>query len=259
MPLATATRAFDRTALPSQLPEDVALGLEEFCRAAIDAFGDALRAIVLFGSAAEGRLRATSDVNVLVVLGRFEQAQVDRVREAARTALAAIQLHAMFVLTEELPAAAEAFAVKFQDILNRHAVLAGEDPFAGLSISRQRIVERVRQDLLDTCIRLRATYVRVSLREEQLARVIAEAAAPLRAAAAAIAALEGKPADHPKEALAALSSSLPGGPWTDVLSGLSDAREDARLPPGVGAKLLMRIIDLAVALRERAAQVRVQG
>lgn len=257
MPPVPAARAFDRAALPSHLPAEVALGLEEFCRANIEGFGDALSAIVLFGSAAEGRLRATSDVNVLVVLRRFEQANVDRVREAARTALAAIQLHAMFVLEQELPAATEAFAVKFQDILNRRAVLVGDDPFRGVTITRQRIVERLRQDLLDTSIRLRATYVLVSLREEQLARVIAEAAAPLRAAAAAIAALEGKPAEHPKEALAALAANLPGGPWTDVLGGLSDAREDAKLPPGVGAKLLMRIIDLAVALRERAAQVQV--
>lgn len=255
MPPATAPSAFDRRLLPSNLPEDVALGLTDFCAAAIDAFGETLRAIVLFGSAAEGRLRATSDVNVLVVLRGFDRARADRMREPARTALAAIQLHAMFVLADELPAAAEAFAVKFQDILTRRVVLVGEDPLRGLSIPRQRIIERLRQDLLDVSIRLRATYVLVSLREEQLARVIAEAAAPLRAAAAAIAVLDGSPAANPKEALSALATTLPGGPWTDVLAGLSDAREDARLPPGVGAGLLMRVIDLAVALRERAAQV----
>lgn len=257
MPPAAASRTFDRSALPSHLPEEVALGLAEFCSAARDAFGDTLSAIVLFGSAAEGRLRATSDVNVLVVLRRFEQARVDQVREAARTALAAIQLHAMFVLTEELPAAADAFAVKFQDILTRRVVLLGEDPLRGVTIPRQRIVERLRQDLLDVSIRLRATYVLVSLREEQLARVVAEAAAPLRASAAAIVALDGKPATSPKEALAALAASLPGGPWTDVLAGLSDARDDAKLPPGVGAKLLLRIIDLAMALREHTARVQV--
>lgn len=255
MPPPGAPRGFDKAALPSNLPAEVAIGLSEFTNAALAAFGDALSAIVLFGSAAEGRLRATSDVNVLLVLRSFEQQRVDQVREAARTALAAIQLHAMFVLTDELPAAAEAFAVKFHDILNRRIVLAGEDPFRGITIPRARIIERLRQDLLNTSIRLRATYVLVSLREEQLAREIAEAAAPLRAAAAAIVALEGKPAPSPKEALAMLALELPGGPWIDVLDGLSDARADARLPAGVGAKLLMRIIDLAVALRERAAQV----
>jgi predicted nucleotidyltransferase len=42
--------------------------IDEFVAAARDAFGDQLVSVVLYGSAAEGALRATSDVNVLVVL-----------------------------------------------------------------------------------------------------------------------------------------------------------------------------------------------
>ena len=47
----------------SQIPETVRGTLEAFVETTKNAFSDDLRAIVLYGSAAEGRLRATSDVN----------------------------------------------------------------------------------------------------------------------------------------------------------------------------------------------------
>ena len=187
--------------LPRDLPEDIAATIRSFSAACTEAFGAQLRSIVLFGSAAEGTLRATSDVNVLVVLDRFDRALADPIREQARLARATVRLHPMFMLAEEIALAADAFAVKFEDILTRRFVVAGTDPFAGLTISRDKIIFRLRQVLLDITIRLRATYVLTSLREEQLAREIADAAAPLRSSALSICVLEGRSAASPKAAL----------------------------------------------------------
>lgn len=196
-------------------------------------------------------MRATSDVNVLVVLDQFDRKLADPIREDARLARATVRLQPMFLLANEVTLAADAFSVKFEDILSRRFVLAGVDPFAGLTIPRDRIIHRLQQVLLNTIIRLRATYVLTSLREEQLAREIAEASAPLRSSALSIRVLEGHPASSPKAALEAIAPELPGGPWSDVLTGFSDAREDGMLPPGAAPDLLMRIIALASALRER--------
>src|SRR2546427_11219458 len=104
------------TGVTRDLPAEVARALDDFVAAAREAFGDALESVVLFGSAAEGALRATSDVNVILVLTAFERARADRVREAFRAAHAAIDLRAMFLLRDEIAAAAEAFAQKFGDI-----------------------------------------------------------------------------------------------------------------------------------------------
>ncbi len=70
------------------LPDVVARVLDDFVAATREAFGDDLVAIVLFGSAAEGALRATSDVNVIVILRAFERARADAVRGAVRVAQA---------------------------------------------------------------------------------------------------------------------------------------------------------------------------
>ena len=63
------------------------------------AFGDDLRSIVLYGSAAEGRLRATSDINVMFVLGRFDEERANQFREPFRFACAAAHAPPRFSCT----------------------------------------------------------------------------------------------------------------------------------------------------------------
>jgi predicted nucleotidyltransferase len=234
------------------LPQDVSQGLDSFVASAKEALGDDLVSIVLFGSAAEGRMRATSDVNVMLVLARFEAASVDRLREPLRLAHAAIRLEAMIVLESELAAAAEAFAVKFADIRSRHRVIAGRDVTAAISPSPGAMAARVRQILLNFILRTRERYVLVSLRDEQLAAIVADAAGPLRAAAEIMLQLEGRPAASPKVALELLARELDANRWTEPLARLSDARENGKLPPGVGGKAVLELVALAEALRARA-------
>jgi predicted nucleotidyltransferase len=233
------------------LPAEVARVLQEFVVAAHEAFGDRLESVVLFGSAAEGALRATSDVNVILVLSAFERERADRLREALTTAHAAVRLKAMFLLAEEVAGAAEAFAQKFDDVRRRHRVLWGRDPFAGLAPSRAALIRRLDQVLLNLTLRLRAAYVERSLREEQLVAVVADAAPPLRTAAASLRELEGRPAPSAKAALREAAMAL-GGPAAEAaLVRMSQARETATLPAGVAGDVLVDLIALARGLRAR--------
>jgi len=234
------------------LPPDVATSLAEFVDSAKSALGPDLVSIVLFGSGAEGRLRRTSDVNLIVVLKRFDPARVDSLREALRLAHAVIQLAVMFLLESEIVAAAEAFAVKFSDIAARRRVLAGSDPFLALAPSQLAQIGRLKQNLLNFILRMRERYALVSLREEQLTPLVAGAAGPLRAAAALLLALEGRRADCPKAALELLAAEIDPGGWRETLAMLSQAREEPVLPRGAGRTTLFSLMDLAQALYARA-------
>jgi predicted nucleotidyltransferase len=234
------------------LPVAVGKALEVFLDASRSAFGSRLLSAVLYGSAAEGRLRATSDVNLLLVLSAVDRPSMDQVADPLRLAHAAVRLDVMFLLQEEVEAATRAFAAKFDDIRRRRRVLLGPDPFADLSIPRPALVTRLRQILLNLVLRLRRAYARDSLREEQLARLVADEAGPLRSAAAALLELEGAPAPSPKEALARVAASVNGGAFGDALARLSEARETGRLPAGVAGDTLFRLMELAQRMRERA-------
>jgi predicted nucleotidyltransferase len=235
----------------NRIPVQVEQSVNAFVEAAKAAFESDLVSVVLFGSAAEGNLRATSDVNILLVLKRFEQSRADRLREPMRVAHAAVLLNAMFVLESEVSAANEAFAVKFADIRTRHRVLFGPDPFASLGTPRDALIRRLKQVLLNLQLRLRERYVMLSLREEQLALVIADAAPPLRASAASLLQLEGRPAAAPKAALEQLVNEWNDARLSEALVQISSARNDKPLEPGIAAATLMSLIELTQRLRER--------
>jgi hypothetical protein len=235
----------------SELSGDVTRLLDDFVGAARQAFGDRLESVVLYGSAAEGALRATSDVNVILVLSAFERERADQLRDAFTMAHAAIRLSAMFLLAEEVPAAAEAFAQKFDDVRRRHRVLWGRDPFAALTPSRAALVTRLNQVLLNLTLRLRAAYVARSQREEQLVTVVADAAPPLRTAAASLLELEGRPAAPAKAALREAARAVAGPLAEATLVRMSQARETGTLPAGVAGDTVLELIALARGLRAR--------
>jgi len=234
------------------LPHIVAKTLEEFIAAAKTSFGAQLKSVVLYGSGAEGKLRATSDVNLILVLSAFDQSNVDTLREPLRVATAAVGLTTMFLLENEVTAAAETFAVKFADVLRRRKVLLGDDPFAAMSIPRSAEIARLKQVLLNLVLRMRHIYATRSLREEQLALAIADLAGPLRASAATILELQGRSSASPKDALESVARSLDIPGVTDTLALLSEAREKRSLPPGTAAPAMFTLMELAQRMHRLA-------
>ena len=240
----------------SDLSPQVSRILTEFIDAAQVAFASDLKSIVLFGSAAEGRLRATSDVNVILLLSQFNQRGAEAMREPLRVAQAAIRLSPIFVLEAELPTAITAFAEKFSDILRRRRMLFGSDPFIGVTIPRDIVIARLDQVLLNLVLRLREAYVLRGLREEQLALAVADAAGPLRSSAATLLELQGKSIQSGKEALENIVMAKSNKEWHEVLPRLSEARESRLLPPGVAGATLLHLIEIASALQSEIGLLR---
>ena len=65
----------------TDLPPDVASALGDLRAAAQAALGEQLVSMVLYGSGAEGRLRATSDVNIILVLSTFDPERLAQLRD----------------------------------------------------------------------------------------------------------------------------------------------------------------------------------
>lgn len=241
--------------LPPQVPAEVGKVLATFVDACRTALGDDLSAVVLFGSAAEGRYRPASDINAVVVVKAFRPEAANGLREAFRLAQTAVRLSCMFLLTSEIAPASAAFAAKFADIGRRHHVLWGDDPFTGLTVSRDARLANLRQVVLNLVLRTRELYVARSLREEQATLAVADMAGPLRAAASSLLELEGRPAPTPKEALETVAQELPLPDTERLLTRLSRAREDRSLPAGTAAETLFALYDLAVKLHDRVTRL----
>ena len=235
--------------LLEDLPRPAALVLEELATALVATAGSQLDSIVLFGSGAEGRLRSTSDLNLLVVADGLTLEKLDAIRRAFLTGRSAAGLTVMFVEKAELPRAMESFAVKFTDIKARHRVLYGSSPLESVEITREATVRRVRQVLLNLTLRLREQYVIEGEHEEQLARIVADVTGPLRACAATLIALKDGRTLAPK---AALEEIVAGDGWDECLAGISTVHRGEHLPAGATRRLYGEVLRLLVALDERA-------
>src|ERR1019366_2045104 len=207
-------------------------GLSELVVAAKKCFAEDLVLVALFGSAAEDKLRPSSDVNVLFVFECFDVAKVDAFRPILRTAHSAMRIEAMFLLRSELPISGELFAVKFNDIRTRHRMLHGPDLLKELIIDEVELMRRRREVLLNLSIRLRERYIMVSLREEQLVTVISNAASPLRASAVAILKLRHIEASSVREALETVVAATGNMTFITAVANLPLARQEQRLAPG---------------------------
>jgi predicted nucleotidyltransferase len=214
------------------LPAHVEKILHDFVAACGKSFAERLSSIVLFGSAAEGRMRATSDVNVIVVLKEYRQKDVADMAQTVRLARAVIHLDVMYLLVQEVHTAVECFAQKFGDIVRRHRMLHGADPFAGLSPSRGAEIYRLRQVIFTLQLRLRQGYAERAGQEDQVALLLADVAGPLRTCAATLARLENQGNFAPKEALERLVTSIGRAELVTAIRDLSEVRE--RRPPVSG-------------------------
>lgn len=232
------------------LPVHIGRNLNDFLDTAREALSNNLVSAVLFGSAAEGRLRRSSDVNLMLVLKNFDITQINQMREALRISYAAIHLSVMFVLESEIGTASDAFAVKFTDMMNRHRILYGSNPFQSLEVSRKATIQRLNQVIVNLTLRLRERYALVSLREEQLVPIIADVSGPIRACAATILTLEGKNQAHPKEALQELIKrwELQYGP--ELLKNMSAAREVQDINAGEATSTLLGLLDLLQTMQK---------
>src|SRR5438105_2255727 len=141
------------------LPGNVVRALDDFTTTAKAVFGADLQSMVLYGSAAEGRLRSTSNVNIILILSTFNNQKTTAIREALRIAHATVKLDAMFILRSEIAAGAEAFPDKWADVVRRHQVLFGDDPFAQVSVPHAAKIARLEQILLNFILQLRETFV----------------------------------------------------------------------------------------------------
>jgi hypothetical protein len=242
----------DRVIAPhliEDLPRPVAEVLEDFVATLLQVTGPQLDSVILFGSAAEGRLRPTSDVNLLVVAAGFTLPQLDAARLALQSGRAAAGLTVMFLEKAELANAMEAFAVKFTDIKARHRVLYGNSPLESLVITRDAAIRRVRQVLLNLTLRLRERYVIDGDHEERLARILADVTGPIRASAAALLVLRDGRTLAPKEAL---EDIVRGSSLEECLGGLSAVHRDEHLPPGATRRLFGEVLRLLAALDANA-------
>ncbi len=120
------------------------------------AYGQRLNSVVLYGSAAAGEhVPKKSDYNILVLLDRIEPATLAAASAVARAWLDAGNPPPMTMTTGEWKGSADVFPMEYADILERHRVLHGEPPFAGVSVDRKDLRLQLESQAMGKLLQLR--------------------------------------------------------------------------------------------------------
>jgi predicted nucleotidyltransferase len=130
--------------------------LDELVRQLKLAYGDALRSVVLFGSAVAGEhLAKTSDYNVLVIV---DSLPLERLRAVAAVSKAWAEdgnPPPMTFTATEWRSSSDIFPMEYADILERHRVLHGEAPFDGITVKPADLRLQVEHQTMGKLLQLR--------------------------------------------------------------------------------------------------------
>ena len=130
--------------------------LEELVSQLGKAFGDELRAVVLYGSAAAGEhIAKRSDLNVLVLVRSLSLELLERESAIARAWAEAGHPPPLTLTEQEWRSSSDVFPMEYADILERNRVLYGENPFNGITVDHKDLRLQLEHEAMGKLLQLR--------------------------------------------------------------------------------------------------------
>lgn len=132
------------------------MSLDDLVAQLKQAHGDALAAVVLYGSAASGEaITGQSDLNVMVLCTSLPLSTMRTLGQTMRAWSEAGHQPVLQMTVTEWRNSADIFPMEYADILERHRVLYGALPLDGISVQREHLRLQLEQEAMGKLLRLR--------------------------------------------------------------------------------------------------------
>jgi predicted nucleotidyltransferase len=202
--------------------------------------GSNLAALLVYGSAVRGGYEpGASDLDLIVVLHDTSLAHLRAIAEPLMLARYAARAEAMILKRDNILRASDVFPLLYDDVRQRHVLLSGSDPFAGLEIRDEHRRLRIEQELREARIRMRRAVVDSLGSEAAMAGAVARKVKQVRGPLHALMQFRGTPCDDRLEGvLQAVGKAY--GIDTSPLLGVAAAPEAAHAA-------LRAVLDAAIA------------
>ena len=183
------------------------------------AHGASLVGIVLYGSKASEDRAVDGDHNVLVIV---ESLSLDTLRSLGQTARAwqeAGNPPPLFLTRDEWTGSADVFPMEYADILERHRVLEGTLPLAGIDVDTAHLRLQVEQEALGKLLRLRRAVMMAGTDVARQRALLRESLSAMLVICRGVLRLHGEPATADSSAVIERTATLCGfdaGPFLRV-------------------------------------------
>ena len=222
------------------LPEETQRLLKSYVKDVTKLYGNELEGILLYGSAVRGEfLSGRSNLNLLLVMSSYDLAVLKKYDNIHKRWSKEQVVVPLFLTAADLQSASFAFPLEYQDILECHRLLWGQDPFVGLKIDVRYLAAEVLQALRGNLLRLRQRLVEGRGTEEAMTILLSLSITALLPALRGLQRLLGRPVlAHGEPLLKDLEVHL-----NVDLTGLRDALLLKRGHISPGQKEIPRLMD----------------
>ena len=148
--------------------------LDTFTSRLAEVLGPRLVTLLLYGSAAreQGTGSGERTMNTLLIVDRVDADLLARIGAPVADWVSANHPPPLVFAEQEWRDSADAFAIEYDDIRDAHRVLAGRNPWIGISVRREDVRRQLEHELMGKLVHLRQAYVADWNRPKRLADVV---------------------------------------------------------------------------------------
>lgn len=205
--------------------------LDELVRQLQLAYADALRSVVLFGSAVAGEHRANkSDYNVLVIVDALPLERLRAVSAVSKAWAEDGNPPPMTFTTSEWQSSSDIFPMEYADILERHRILYGAPPFDGIRVNPSDLRLQVEHQTMGKLLQLRQSIMAAGGDSSLQLEVLEKSLSTLMVIFRGIVRLNGQVPSQDYEALTTTVAERAGFSPDPFITVIRHARGTGKLP-----------------------------
>lgn len=222
--------------------------LEQFTTRAREALGDALRAVVLYGSqVAPGATVHGSDYNLLLLVARAGHGELAALAPVVRDWRASGQPAPMTMTSEEWTRCADVFPIEVADILWRHRVLHGTLPTEGLEVAPADLRQQLEHDARGAVLQLRAGRLATGGRPDEQVSLLGHSVSGFATMTRALLRLSGAPIPATKAEMIPAAARIAGFDPGPVLVAIAAKRGERPADPAAALEAFAVQVERLVA------------
>jgi hypothetical protein len=185
--------------------------LETFTAQVAQTLGPRLVTLLLYGSAArEARGAERAAMNTLLLSDGVDADLFARLAPPTRAWVAAGHPAPLILTEREWRESADAFPIEYQDIRDAHRILAGRDPWQGITVQREHVRRQLEHELMGKLMHLRQVFAAQWQQPKRLTEVVRGTRAGFLTMLRAVVRLAGRTVPPAPEALVREAAALIG-------------------------------------------------
>lgn len=189
------------------------MSADDFATQVTEALGPRLATLLLYGSAARHPAETAAAMNTLLIVRDGRALDGDlfaALAEPVRQWVAAGHPPPLLMTDQEWRESADAFPIEYEDMREAHRLLAGRDPWSGVTVRREHLRRQLEHELMGKLMHLRQAYAAYWNDAKRLGDVVRDTRSSFLAMLRAALRLAGRPAPAAADALVRDAAGLIG-------------------------------------------------